>query len=80
VTTITGRRVTRVLRAVMPGWMLAAFAVCLVVPGPFDEIAMILAAAVLVTARLGRARSAWRGGKSHRAADATELPTDRRIP
>lgn len=60
----------------MPAWMLVLFTICLVIPGPFDEIAMVLAALFLGIAqpiRFRRARSAWRGGKSHRAADALVL-------
>ena len=62
------RKAARAFRAVLPSWALAAFTVCLCIPGPFDEIAAILASLVLLVVRFPRARSAWRGGKSHRKA------------
>ena len=62
------RKAARAFRAVLPSWALAAFTVCLCIPGPFDEIAAILAALVLLVVRFPKARSAWRGGKSHRKA------------
>lgn len=68
---ITARKGMRALRACMPVWMLAAFAVCLCIPGPFDEAAMVLTAGVMCVVqpvRARRAMSAWRGGKSHRSA------------
>ena len=64
------RKAGRAFRAVLPSWALAAFTVCLCVPGPFDEIAAILASLVLVVVRFPRARSAWRGGKTERKAEA----------
>ena len=70
---ITSRRIMRVMRAVMPRWMCTAFAVCLAIPGPFDETAMLLAGVILIIVRFRRARSAWRGGKSHRALDPYAL-------
>ena len=63
------RKAARMFRAVLPAWMLAAFTVCLAVPGPFDEAAAVLLAVVLLAVRFRRAASAWRGGKSHRKAD-----------
>ena len=69
---INARRTYRALSAMLPPWMLAVFAVCLVIPGPFDELAIVLTALVLGIAqpiRLRRARSAWKGGKSHRQYD-----------
>ena len=64
----TPRKTARAFRAVLPAWALAAFTVCLAIPGPFDEIAAILASLVLLVVRFPRARSAWRGGKTHRKA------------
>lgn len=69
---ITVRKTMRALSAMMPSWMLVVFAVCLVIPGPFDEIAMLLTAlflGIVQPIRFRRARSAWRGGKSHRTYD-----------
>ena len=70
---ITARKCMRAARAAMPSWLLAVFGACLVIPGPFDELAALLAVLVLVTVqpvRGRRAASAWRGGKSHRRHDA----------
>jgi hypothetical protein len=67
---ITTRRLMRAARAAMPAWLLAVFGVCLIIPGPFDEMGMLVVLAVLVAVqpvRARRAASAWRGGKSHRA-------------
>jgi hypothetical protein len=69
---IFARKCIRALRAMMPAWMLVVFSICLAIPGPFDELAMILAALVLGAIqpiRFKRAVSAWKGGKSHRSAD-----------
>jgi hypothetical protein len=69
---ITTRKAGRAMRAAMPVWLAGVFAVCLVIPGPFDELAVIVAAIVLCGAqpvRARRAASAWRGGKSHRSLD-----------
>jgi hypothetical protein len=66
---ITARKAARSVRAMLPAWMLAAFAVCMVIPGPFDEAAMAVAVLVLGIAqpvRFRRAASAWRGGKTRR--------------
>lgn len=63
------RKVTRATKAAMPRWLVIAFAACLVIPGPFDELGALLITAALCTAqpiRARRAASAWRGGKSHR--------------
>jgi len=46
--------------------MLAVFAVCVFIPGPFDEIAMVLVAGTMMAiqpVRARRAASAWKGGK-----------------
>lgn len=72
---IMARKTCRALSAMLPAWMLAVFAVCLVIPGPFDEMAIIVTALFLGIAqpiRFRRAYSAWRGGKSHRRFD---IPT-----
>jgi hypothetical protein len=56
----------------LPGWLLPVFAACLVIPGPLDELALVLAVLVLGACqpvRFHRAASAWRGGKSHRRCD-----------
>ena len=69
---ITMRKAGRAMRAAMPVWLLGMFAVCVAIPGPFDELAAILAAVVLCAVqpvRARRAASAWRGGKSHRSID-----------
>ena len=68
-TTASVRRVKRLLRAVkillrddaLPRWLrgLAAFA-ALPIPGPVDEVALVLVAAVLWIGYRERLRSAWR--------------------
>ena len=66
---ITTRKIGRAMRAALPVWMMAAFAVCLFIPGPLDELAAVLATVILCAIQPVRARravSAWRGGKSHR--------------
>jgi hypothetical protein len=70
---IAARKVKRALRAALPVWLIAVFTACLVIPGPFDELAMVIVTSALCAlqpVRFARARSAWRGGKSHRAYDA----------
>lgn len=67
---ITARKITRSLTAVMPGWLLLACGVCLAIP--LARLAALLLAAVLCLvqpARVRRAASAWKGGKSHRVRD-----------
>jgi len=69
---ITVRRALRAANAVMPKWLAVVFTACLVIPGPFDEIAALVVVVFLCAVqpiRFRRARSAWRGGKSHRASD-----------
>lgn len=69
---ITARKTYRALSAMLPAWLLIVFAACLVIPGPFDEAAIMLTAAVLGIVqpiRFRRAYSAWKGGKSHRTYD-----------
>lgn len=66
---ITARRISRSAQAAMPRWLVIAFAACLVIPGPFDEIGALLLTGALCAVqpiRARRAASAWRGGKSHR--------------
>lgn len=66
---ITTRKVMRALRAALPAWMLPVLGACLVIPGPWDEAAVLLLAAGLCAiqpVRARRAASAWRGGKTHR--------------
>jgi hypothetical protein len=68
---ITARRAARAVRAALPGWLMVTFAACAVIPGPFDELAVIVAVLIVCAiqpVRIARARSAWRGGKSHRAS------------
>lgn len=69
---ITTRKIVRAARAALPTWMLAIFAACMVIPGPFDELAFLTVAVILCAVqpmRVRRAVSAWRGGKSHRARE-----------
>jgi chromate transport protein ChrA len=68
---ITVRKIMRSANAMMPGWLLGLFLACLVIPGPFDELAVIVVTGILgiiQPVRFRRATSAWRGGKSHRAS------------
>ena len=56
--------------AVMPGWLLVIFGVCLVIP--LARLVVLILTAVLCLmqpARVRRAASAWKGGKSHRRWD-----------
>jgi hypothetical protein len=69
---IATRRAGRAARAMLPAWLLPVLAACLVIPGPFDELAVLLAVLILGAVqpvRFRRAASAWRGGKSHRKGD-----------
>lgn len=52
-------RIWCVMNAVMPRWLVATFAVCLVIPGPFDEMAVALVGVVFILVRRERARAAW---------------------
>jgi hypothetical protein len=67
---ITARKITRSLTAAMPGWLLIMCGVCLAIPLA-RLAALLLTAVVCLTqpARVRRAASAWKGGKSHRTSD-----------
>ena len=70
---ITARRFRRATMASLPKWLAIAVALCMLIPGFFDDIAaLVIVAGVLIVQpwRVPRFRSAWRGGKSHRAHDA----------
>ena len=70
---ITIRKVTRSLTAVMPGWLIVICGVCLAIPLARLAALLFTAGLCLVQpARVRRAASAWKGGKSHRAFD--EMP------
>ena len=61
---ILTRKISRAIRAAVPGWLVAVFGAALVIPGPFDELALVLAVVVLCAVqpiRARRAASAWRG-------------------
>ena len=67
---ITARKIVRSLTATMPGWLLLVCTVCLAIP--LARLAALLFTAVLCLAqpaRVRRAASAWKGGKSHRVRD-----------
>jgi hypothetical protein len=68
---ITARKIVRSLTAAMPGWLLLICGVCLAIPLA-RLAALLLTAVVCLTqpARVRRAASAWKGGKSHRLRDA----------
>lgn len=69
-TVITARKLVRSLTATMPGWLLLVCTVCLAIP--LARLAALLFTAVLCLAqpaRVRRAASAWKGGKSHRVRD-----------
>ena len=68
---ITARKIVRSLTAAMPGWLLLICGVCLAIP--LARLAALLLTAVVCLsqpARVRRAASAWKGGKSHRLRDA----------
>ena len=67
---ITIRKIVRSLAAVLPGWLIVIWGVCLAIP--LARLATLLVAAGLCLvqpAKVRRAASAWKGGKSHRAFD-----------
>jgi hypothetical protein len=67
---IVVRKVVRSLTAAMLGWLLVVFGVCLVIPLARLVVLLLTAALCLVQpARVRRASSAWKGGKSHRRCD-----------
>jgi hypothetical protein len=56
--------------AVMPGWLLVIFGVCLAIPLARLVVLVLTAALCLMQpARVRRAASTWKGGKSHRRRD-----------
>ena len=67
---IAVRKVVRSLTAAMPGWLLVICGVCLAIPLA-RLAALVFTAAFCLTqpARVRRAASAWKGGKSHRRCD-----------
>ena len=67
---IVVRKFVRSLMAVMPRWLLVIFGVCLAIPLA-RLVVLVLTAALCLTqpARVRRAASAWKGGKSHRRRD-----------
>lgn len=71
---ITIRKLGRAIHAGCPQWLVAMWIVFAFIPlDPFDEIVpatITLVVLIVQPHRIPRARSAWRGGKSHRAADA----------
>jgi hypothetical protein len=70
---ITVRKATRSLTAVMPGWLIVIRGVCLVIP--LVRLAALLFTAglcLIQPAKVRRAASAWKCGKSHRAFDGEE--------
>lgn len=72
---IVVRKAVRSLTAAMPGWLLVVFGVCLAIPLARLVVLLLTAALCLVQpARVRRASSAWKGGKSHRRGD--ESPAD----
>ena len=67
---IVVRKVVRSLMAVMPGWLLVVLGVGLAIP--LVRLVVLILTAVLCLmqpARVRRATSAWKGGKSHRRRD-----------
>jgi hypothetical protein len=67
---IVVRKVVRSLTAAMLGWLLVVFGVCLAIPLARLVVLLLTAALCLVQpARVRRASSAWKGGKSHRRCD-----------
>jgi hypothetical protein len=72
---ITARKVIRSLTAAMPAWLIAICGLCLIFP--LARLAALLFTATLCLiqpARVRRAASAWKGGKSHRASnESSEL-------
>ena len=67
---IVSHKVVRSLMAVMPGWLLVIFGVCLAIPlAPLVVLVLTAALCLMQPARVRRAASAWKGGKSHRRRD-----------
>jgi hypothetical protein len=71
---ISPRRLMRACTAAFPKWLLRVWLVLRFIPTPFeiDEwVPAIILLVILVVQphRIGKFRSAWHGGKSHRAYD-----------
>lgn len=67
---ITIHKIIRSLTAVMPGWLIVICGVCLAIPLARLAALVFTAGLCLVQpAKVRRAASAWKGGKSHRAYD-----------
>ena len=72
---IWARKLSRAVQAAVPAWLAAVLAVCAFVPTPFEiddwiPVAITLVLLIVQPQRIARFRSAWKGGKSHRAFDA----------
>jgi hypothetical protein len=67
---ITVRKIVRSLAAAMPRWLIVVCGVCLLIP-LVRLVALLFTAGLCLIqpARIRRAASAWKGGKSHRASD-----------
>ena len=73
---ITTRKAARAIRAALPGWLVIAFGACLVIPGPFDELAAVLACLVLCAVhRRGHGGRRARGA-AVRAIGRTMAPSE----
>ena len=58
------------MTAAMPGWLILVCTVCLVIPlARFAALTVTGALCLVQPARVRRAATAWRGGKSHRRFD-----------
>lgn len=67
---ITIRKLTRSLTAAMPAWLIVVCGICLVIPlARLAALAFTAGLCLVQPARVRRAASAWKGGKSHRASD-----------
>ena len=72
---ITIRKITRSLAAAMPAWLAIVCAVCLAIPlARLAALAFTAGLCLIQPARIRKAASAWKGGKSHRAADGRSSP------
>jgi len=69
---ITIRKIVRSLTAVMPGWLIVICGICLAIPlARLAALVFTAGLCLIQPARVRRAASAWKGGKSHRALDET---------
>ena len=67
---ITIRKIVRTLTAAMPAWLIIVCGVCLAIPlVRLAALALTAGLCLVQPARVRRAASAWKGGKSHRASD-----------